>query len=143
MARLIIMGLVIICCIYGFYFNFKRAILNYNLIHNGLLDETSFSGFANYAYVKLKDSETINKIKELVSLDSTIGFYSNLPYGYEHMMYSVLQNLLAPVLLDRGDSQYHKHTIMFLDDKDQDSIDFIYNRKVFEDLDCNLYIVSK
>lgn len=103
---------------------------------------TNYHGFANYMFAALENSGTIDMLKQKVNGYSTIGFYSNLPYGYEFMMCQVIQSLVVPVVLDRDRPGMHHYAIIFVKGKDQINIPF-NDRKIIDYLGYGLYLVSK
>jgi len=142
--RLIIIASMIISCLIGFYVNLEETILFYKEFKyvNIDFDYINYHYFANATFIKLKNSDTINKMKQYLPSYSTIGFYSNLS-SHEFITYCVLQNLLAPILLDKDKPESYEYIIMFLRDKDPDLIALNLKRKIIKSFGSNLYLAIK
>lgn len=142
-AKYALVGIIIISCVLGFYFNSKASITFYKKILFQVSDSTeTYHSWANIRFILLHNSEAINEIKRSLPINSCVGFYSTAPFGYTHMMYSVLQNLLIPILLDRYNPDNHRYVIMFLRGVNADSIILKFNRRIIRAIGFNLYLTD-
>jgi len=70
--------------------------------------------FANDVFITLKDSDSIRRLKNIVPRTSAVGFYSDIDLDLAYMCWSVMQNLLAPILVDKFNYNEYRYIIMAL-----------------------------
>ncbi len=138
----VVVILMMISCLAGFYFNFQWSFSHYGPIKS----ESSYYGttyyFTNNMIIRLKSFGEIAEIKQYLYPDQTVGFFTDTPYTGE-LTYMVFQSLLAPVLLDRGFPQDQRHVIMYLEKKVPKEAAAEIRHKLALNLGENLFIADK
>lgn len=141
--QILVHSLMVVIIMGGFLSSLKYTVRSYWVLkHWQVWDRRSFPGFANQMFRTLENSDTIDVLKRHIKGHATVGFYSNIAYGYEFMMCQVIQSLVAPVILDRDSPGKHQYAIIFIDDQDLIGTPF-HDKKIIDYLGYGLYLVSK
>ncbi len=105
-------------------------------------EDLSFASLADHLFSSLNSTGEIVLLKEKIPAYSTVGYYSDLPYGNEYMMYCVLQNLLAPILIERDQGEKYQQTIVFTK-KDPREILALLHRSSLHHVGTSLFLVGE
>lgn len=142
--KLIIVS-IILSCIVGFCFNtYISAGFYKELLVPCAKQPLTYHHWGNIKFSRLRNSSVIKNMEYFFPMsDGVIGYYSDGSGGYAYMMYAVLQNLIAPVLLDRHAPQNHRYTLMFLIRQNKSMAAVQLHRKVIRDLGYNLYLTTR
>ena len=138
----IVIILMAISCLLGFYYNFQWSRSHYRPItkESPYYDTTYY--FTNNMIIRLKSSGKISEIKKYLYPAQAVGFFTDTPFNGE-LSYMVLQSLLTPVLLVRGFPQDYRYVIMYLEKKGPKAAAAEIRHKLIKNLGDNLYLADK